>query len=275
MVMGMCQGEFVIASAGDDISLPERTEILYRAWEDSGRRATSIFSSYVTISGKGEEFGVGGTRGDPADPTLYRPQHGNLLPFLSQKWPVVVGCTHAWSPKLFKYFGPLTSDLEDLVLSFRTLAIGEMLYVHQPLIKYRRHDANVSFFADWDDTRSFEHREKRLHWVNRKTVAAFDNMICDIDLLHKTGRIDGVEHVRLREESLRIRRMYALELSLMEQCFFGRLATLVKAVIQGNISCALKSFPRGLPRSLYRSLYMLREKWRARSRDRSVPAWDK
>jgi glycosyltransferase involved in cell wall biosynthesis len=262
-IMELSRGALIIAAAGDDVSLPERTEVIYQAWENSGRRATSIFSSYTTISAEGQNLGVGGTRGDPADATLYRPQHGSLFDYLSKKWPVVVGCTHAWAPSLFEYFGPLKADLEDLTISFRTLAVGELLYVHQPLIKYRRHGNNVSFFADWDDTSSFEHREKRLRWVDEKHVMAYDTMLADIETLHRKGRITPAERTRLSAEAQRIRNIYAVERKMMDGGFFRRLRTLTETIGQGHLHCAVRSLPRALPRPIYRSLFMLRERCRA------------
>src|SRR5208283_5777669 len=43
-VMELVRGELVIDSAADDISLPERTQIVYEAWEKSGRQGGSIYS---------------------------------------------------------------------------------------------------------------------------------------------------------------------------------------------------------------------------------------
>lgn len=275
LLMGMCSGELVVGAAGDDVSFPERTEVVYQAWEDSSRRATSIFSSYVTISAEGAELGIGGLRGDSSDKTLYRLQRGSLFNFLSTEWPVVVGCTHAWSPSLFKCFGPLTADLEDLVLSFRSLAIGELLYVHRPLIKYRRHGANVSFFAGKDDARTFEHRERRLRWVNEKKVMAYDNMLVDIETLLRSGRIVSEDNIRLRAESYRMREQYDVERQMMDRNFSGRLTCVIQAAMRGNVRCAVRSLPRALPRSLYRSLYRVREKWRDRGSDKGASPLDK
>src|SRR6478609_2620456 len=53
----MCSGELIVGSAGDDVSLPTRTTVIYEAWEKSGRRATSIFSSYTVISEDGVVLG--------------------------------------------------------------------------------------------------------------------------------------------------------------------------------------------------------------------------
>lgn len=272
LAMEMARGELVIGSAGDDVSLPERTEVIYQAWEDSGRRATSIFSCHHTISASGEDLGIGGTRGNPTDTTLYRPQVGSLLEFIRNKWPVVVGCTHAWSPVLFKYFGPLVSDLEDLVLSFRTLAIGELLYVHRPLIKYRRHDSNVSFFELWDDTRSFDHREKRLRWVLEKTEAAYENMLADLELLRREGRLGAAEHKRVRAAARRMRDLYAAEWRMIDGDFSGRLKTIAGALRAGKVGCALHVLPRALPRRVYRRLFLLRDRWRSARGGRSLRA---
>ena len=255
--------------------MPERTEVIYQAWEESGRRATSIFTSYVTISETGEEFGVGGTRGDVADSAVYRPQVGNLFSFLSQEWPVVVGCTHAWSPVLFDYFGPLTADLEDVVLSFRTLAIGEMIYVNRPVVKYRRHGNNVSFFAGRDDARSFEHRERRLRWVNQKHVEAFDAILADIEVLYAKGRVDSVERNRLHSESSRLRNAVEIERRMMDEGFGRRLITLAGVLMEGNFRGAIRSLPRTLPQSIYRSLFLIREKWRALNQGGRVSPLDR
>src|SRR5678815_2859442 len=66
-IMELTHGELVVAAAGDDISVPHRTEVVFQAWEQSGRKATSIFSSYETILGDGTSEGVGGVRGDASD----------------------------------------------------------------------------------------------------------------------------------------------------------------------------------------------------------------
>ncbi len=255
LAMQHCRGELVIGSAGDDVSLPHRAEALFEAWEQTGRRATSLFSCYRTITASGDDLGVGGTRGDPHEAARYRLQSGTLEGFLATKWPVVVGCTHAWSPRLFEFFGPLRSNLEDLVLSFRSLAIGQMLYVHEPLVKYRRHGNNVSFFAHGDDTISFEHRERRLRWVDEQTVAAYDNMLADLALLHQRGHLTLQEYSRLRAVGCRQRDWYETERQLMDAPFGRRLRLIAGVAARGRLREAVGFLPRALPRMLYRRLY--------------------
>lgn len=45
----LVHGELSIGAAGDDISLPNRVEEVYKAWEYSNRRATGILSNYIAI----------------------------------------------------------------------------------------------------------------------------------------------------------------------------------------------------------------------------------
>ena len=138
-----------------------------------------------------------------------------------------------------------------------------MLYIHQPLVKYRRHGGNVSFFAERDDTCSFEHRERRLRWVDEKSVAAYENIIADIETLFKNGRINHVDCKRLKAEALRVRDYYAIERQMMDGCLLDRFATLARAVRHGNIHYSIRFLPRALPRPVYRAMWLLREKLRA------------
>lgn len=264
--MNMCRGELVLVGAGDDVSLPNRAEVTLQAWEHSGRKATSLFSSYAIMSHEGVVEGVGGLRGDPGDKAPFPALTGDLGSFLMRKQPVVNGCTHAWSPEVFNYFGPLTSNLEDLVLSFRTLAIGEMVYIREPLVKYRRHQSNVSFLAEKDDTRSFEHRENRLRWVDIQSVHAYDDMLRDIDTLRRRGRISPAESQRLVEVATRKRNAYALERDLMAAGLVGRWRALAAAAAGGSIRDTVRYMPRALPHSAYRTLYSLRARWQSRWR---------
>jgi len=261
--MALCHGELVLAAAGDDISLPLRTEVTYQAWEQFGRRPTSICSSYTTISADGIDRGIGGLRGDPNDIRPFKLLTGELGELLSTRRPVVCGCSHAWTPELFRYFGPLKSDLEDLVLSFRSLAIGQMLYIQQPLVKYRRHGGNVSFFAGGEDTSSFAHHEKRLRWVDEQTVRAYDNMLADVETLYLDGRLARAERGRLEQEGRRIRTIYAVERRMMDGNIFNRLSTLADTIGRGNLHCGLRLMPRLLPRTVYRAVYEFRNRSRS------------
>ena len=263
-VMALVKGELIVVAAGDDISLPERTEVTYQAWEASGRKATSIFSSHIIISKDGVSSNISGMREIPDGHALFSHLDGNILNYLSRKAPIVNGCTHAWSPHLFNFFGPIKSDLEDVVLSFRTLAIGKMLYINKPLVKWRRHGDNVSFMATQNEIISFEHRETRLRWVDEQYINAYDNMLLDIKTLSSEGRIDEIYLKRLNKKAYRFRYFYYLERQMMEDSIFQRFLTIATAIRRGQFRLALRFLPRALPNKVYRKLYMLRERWISR-----------
>lgn len=261
--MDFCRGELILLADGDDVSLPTRTEVTYQAWEQFGKGPTSVCLTYTTITKDGVEQGTGGLRGDPNDARPLKTLDGDLLNFLSTRKPAVCGCSHAWTPELFRYFGPLNSDLEDLVLSFRSLAIGQILHIQKPLVKYRRHGGNVSFFAGGDDSISFQHRESRLRWVDEQTVRAYDNMLADIEVLHAKGGITTAQRNQLRKEGQRVRTAYAMERQMMEGNTFRKLLTLAGAVARGKFSSAIRLAPRLLPQTSYQRLYLLRNKLRS------------
>jgi glycosyltransferase involved in cell wall biosynthesis len=257
--VALCQGELLVIGAGDDISLPERASVLAQAWEASRRRALGLFSSYVFISEDGAENGIGGTRSPEKEPSpADRPDVG-LFRFLSTRTPMVNGCSEAWSRELFDYFGPVQSDLEDVVLSFRTLALGELRYVDRPLVKWRRHGGNVSFL-EGEALASFDEREKRLRWVDNATIMAFEDILKDIDRLRIRGRLSGDESRRLVREARRVQGFFRLERAMMEGPSVRSLLTWCRALGKGDIRSSLGVAPRLLPRRLYRRLYTAKER---------------
>jgi glycosyltransferase involved in cell wall biosynthesis len=261
--MELCRGRLIVVAAGDDISLPMRTEVIYRAWEDSKRMATALFSCYTVISKDGAEQGLGGTRREADGPGTAWRLEGELFRFLSKRDPMVHGCSAAYSPDLLSCFGPVWGDMEDVVLCFRTLAMGQLLYINQPLVKYRRHGENASFYQGGELLRSFENRERRLRRGNEITVKTYDNLLADIDTLLKKGRIAPDECARLKVEAQRVRKPYERERQMMDQDALGRLRTIAATAVRGDLRGALRAAPRCLPRPIYRALYLLRERWRS------------
>ena len=57
-IMEISSGAFIVESAGDDISLPERTERLVAAWLASGRRAHAVHSEKQDIDADRREDGL-------------------------------------------------------------------------------------------------------------------------------------------------------------------------------------------------------------------------
>ena len=99
----------VVLAAGDDISLPERTKQVFEAWNDSARKATSLYSRFSVIDERGQPASGDDLEDHPPDerrPFIH--QQATLLGFVRRRRPLARGCTHAISRRLFSEFGPVT-----------------------------------------------------------------------------------------------------------------------------------------------------------------------
>lgn len=134
-VMEIARGELIVGAASDDISVPERTAKTYEAYEKSGREAKSIHSSCILIDEKNTVIGH----------AQRFEEYKNDLESLIDNGSRVYGCTHAWHKDVFLNFGPLPREIqnEDEVLPFRSLLIGGIEYIKDPLVYYRLHSKNI------------------------------------------------------------------------------------------------------------------------------------
>jgi glycosyltransferase involved in cell wall biosynthesis len=149
-VMEVAKGSIIVIAAGDDISHPDRTRCLVEAFDKYRERVHSVYSDHTVFL----------TLND-ADREQYFARHydgrdveylgGDLSNFVMNVRPLVTGATHAWHRDVFEKFGPLgpKTVFEDMAISFRSLSMGGIGHIKQPLVLYRRHETNVcSNFLD-------------------------------------------------------------------------------------------------------------------------------
>ncbi len=136
----LARGEFIVPGAGDDISLPQRTETVVRLWQQSGGRAKSIYSDVIALQ----------QDDDRAYHFTARPEQNALQHQLRTGFCNVLGASQCYHRGLFDFFGPLPAQVaeEDHVLPFRAL-LGEVAYCPEALVKYRVHVGNVSQSGDY------------------------------------------------------------------------------------------------------------------------------
>lgn len=128
-IFEMATGELIVIAAGDDLSLPGRTrELASRYFGDV--RPGLIHSSVTRIDLQGRERGVW-------RPPLVSRSMSLLDIALSSG--LYIGATAAWNPQLYRQFGPMLAagSYEDLILGFRAALHGGIVYVDQPLVRYR------------------------------------------------------------------------------------------------------------------------------------------
>ena len=142
----LARGELVIAAAGDDLSVPDRAEILFKAWNDSGRRAACLHSRVTHIDPAGQlaEPPAWEHLGEPTYRIISQPI--SPLQYVKTQQPDVMGCSCAWSTSLFQTFGDLPEDVihEDNAIVLRALLTGgSILFIDTPLVQYRVHGGNL------------------------------------------------------------------------------------------------------------------------------------
>ena len=132
----LTHGELLVVQAGDDASLPRRTEELARVWHDANPRPDLICSNILVM--------------DENSTVIEENRQLNwqvtLESVIATGWAAVSGCACAYSRHIQEYFGALDGRVlqEDAVYPFRALLGNGILGVDLPLVRYRTHDQNLS-----------------------------------------------------------------------------------------------------------------------------------
>ena len=134
-VFDLAAADVVVLAAGDDISLPHRTAKLAA---ESSEDVVVVYSSTTIVDESGKILRGESIYPDPKNETSYAYR-------VSTYCRGVVGCSAAYRKKVFETFGPLlpTTIAEDRALAFRGYAVGKVVFVEEPLVKYRTHAQNI------------------------------------------------------------------------------------------------------------------------------------
>jgi len=167
-VMELVAGDLVVVAAGDDISVPHRTQTLVGAWQRAGRQARSLHSAVVEMDGAGRPLR---TR-----PYLHSERLNDAI-YLARHGVGVLGASHAWAREVFETFGPLMPELvrEDIAISFRSALLGHIEYVSEPLVHWRVgfsgwHDMHAAS-VDVDEMRRRSEFNLRLAYIDARQAS--------------------------------------------------------------------------------------------------------
>ncbi len=186
----LAEGELILIAAGDDYSLPERTEITVDTWLREGRPRGSICTGYRNVNAEGELW--------PDEPPPLSPPPARFTDWFKNPYPLVYGASHAFHPDLYRVFGPLKVGRwsEDMPLAVRALALDGVYYTPEPLVCYRRHGDNLAGYIEGRVSWSQSLREECFR--HRLRADVFAQVLEDLDhpaFDAKWGR-DGVKRIR-------------------------------------------------------------------------------
>ena len=145
-VMDMVNGDLVVLAAGDDISFSFRVAHLVAAWEAAGR-PPAICSQATIISQCGDHISARYDGYDGRYPISGETRHKSITRLLEADNCLLLGCTEAWTPRIFDVFGPLNEAIvhEDNAVSLRAWLLGHIVFLEAPLVQYRTHLHNIAY----------------------------------------------------------------------------------------------------------------------------------
>jgi glycosyltransferase involved in cell wall biosynthesis len=230
-VVELSQGELIVGAAGDDISSPERTQMAYEAWEQSGRKATSIYSDYLQIDEKGNQIGKV-LEPEIADSGAVITEHKvDPLSYLTNLEPIVFGCAHTFSRELFRVFGGLPGHIihEDNALAFRSVLIGKLVHIKRPLVKYRVHGNNI-YVQSRRRTTDLKTIQRQEEWLKRNLAnreAMYAGFLADLECARRNGLINRLNFDQGCAIAARKRFLFARQKQFLSSGLLGKCGLLV------------------------------------------------
>lgn len=211
----MCNGVFIVHAAGDDISLPNRTEIIVRCFLDTNDPPSLVASNSLSITESGEEKHV-------LSPDL--PSTVRLYPCATKiVSPPGGGCTYAITKDLVDGFKAPDWRIiaEDLLLVARANLLNGSLYTPEVLIKYRFHDSSICSSGLMSGLPSEVVINNEIKWSSN---ALYTNMQIIDDLSFK-----GMDYaIDLKSYVMNRLRLEKTRLSILQGSFFESTYSLVK-----------------------------------------------
>lgn len=143
----LVDGELVVASAGDDISAPNRVSRIVEEWLAHGKPAL-VAHGLEEINELGHLFSGSRTVQYRIQDQPYQwPQSMALHDYLRNPYPLpYIGAALAYRRDVYMKFGTPAAEpsYEDHLMYFRALLVDGMHYFPQALVQYRRHANNFT-----------------------------------------------------------------------------------------------------------------------------------
>jgi glycosyltransferase involved in cell wall biosynthesis len=191
-------GELIVVAAGDDISLPERTHVIFQRWQAAQGAVLAFESACIEIDKAGHP-------GRVAVPSHAQPFPRHQDVFSGNSW--LVGAAAAYDRRLFDEFPPLMSFVvnEDVVMLQRVFLSGSRCEtIPQPLVKYRI-GVGVSYESPEDKRAFLKMRATRSYHVYIQKL---------IDMQKHDKISDEIRILRRMNKILALRTLFHANMSL-------------------------------------------------------------
>ena len=133
-VVELARADVMVMAHGDDVSEPQRCRRLLDVLNATGAYVAS--SNYLEIDAGGHALGLGQPAGEA------RPLTAEDLADLGWR-PWLFGASLAWRRAVYTEFPRLAAAYlpigHDTLVPFRGAVLGGLAYLHEPLLRYRRH----------------------------------------------------------------------------------------------------------------------------------------
>lgn len=143
--VNLSTGQWIVAAAGDDISLPGRSAAVLRAAKNSeGVVAVGVGCQLMTESGV---IKFGRTMQISAEPLAASPFQALVQLRRGGRKKVLTGAVMAWHRSVFEKFPsfpPARNLYEDIILQWRARLLGAVASVPEPLVYYRSHPNSMT-----------------------------------------------------------------------------------------------------------------------------------
>ena len=252
-VVKLTRGDLVVLAAGDDISFTGRVSALVNVWKEYG--ASAVCSNATVISEDGST-GRGYSGLESGVVAL------NTMAKLGKS--LVFGAGMAYEKAVFDDFGPIPETVrnEDMILPFRAALLNGVYFQDIPLLYYRQHSGNLSFWSKMSGADSSEWLVLRIEQV-KNLIANYENWIESIEYSASAGKIKFAldEELKLINNNILLHRA---EIKLIKGgifsrwvCLLGSLSLLVKNK-EMVLRFVLATFSPGLYARVMQALYQRR-----------------
>jgi len=213
LAISKSHGDFIVTQAGDDISLPQRAELLVAAWKNP--TPVDLVCSDVLVIDEGGAVIQEGWHSPIIDPL-------SLDEAVSRGSCYALGCAAGYSRSLFDDFSPMSDTVyqEDNVLAFRAWVRNGVRVLPNMLVEYRKHSDNI-----FHGKETKQHKMRFVRHIKNSCGIARDRLAA-WDLCNQPND-------ERRNELVRQERYYAYRSAAVESNLLGVLKLAIKGLGNG------------------------------------------